>query len=106
MLFKFKSLIFSEINFAIFILDTKEQVIIIMRQGLLLMLAIALTGQMVNGFVVPSIDMSDATFEQCSFCDERSDRAGSRAVADALREYMTQNHINILLEQGNFLCTK
>ena len=66
------------------------------------MLAIVLTGQRVNGFVVPSIDMSDATFEQCSFCDERSERAGSRAVADALREYMTQNHINILLEQGNF----
>ena len=46
--------------------------------------------------------MTDATFEQCSFCDDRSDRAGSRAVADALREYMTKNHINILLEQGNF----
>ena len=69
-------------------------------------LAIVLAVQIVNGFVVPSIDMSDATFEQCSFCDERSERAGSRAVAEALREYMTQNHINILLEQGNFLCTK
>ena len=67
------------------------------------MLAVVLTDQIVSGFVVPSIDMSDATFEQCSFCDERSDRAGSRAVADALREYMTQNHVNILLEQGTSL---
>ena len=58
-----------------------------------------------NGFVLNSINMTDSVFEQCSYCDERSDRAGSRVVADALREYMTQNHINILLEQGNFLCT-
>ena len=56
-----------------------------------------------NSFVLDSIDMTDAVYEQCSTCDERSDRAGSRAVADALREYMTRNHINILLEQGKFL---
>jgi len=55
----------------------------------------------VDGFVLDSIDMTDATFERCSFCDDRSDRAGSRAVADALREYMTKNHINILLEQDD-----
>ena len=65
-----------------------------------LLFACMIADTSVNGFVLDSIDMTDATFEQCSFCDERSDRAGSRAVADALREYMTQNHVNILLEQG------
>ena len=80
-----------------------------MRQVILLLLVIyAKEYYAQNGkdFVLDSVDMTDAVFEQCSYCDERSDRAGSRAVADALREYMTQNHINILLEQGNFLCTK
>ena len=77
-----------------------------MRQVILLLLVIyAKEYYAQNGkdFVLDSLDMTDAVFEQCSYCDERSDRAGSRAVADALREYMTRNHINILLEQGKFL---
>ena len=76
-----------------------------MRQVILLLLVIyAKEYYAQNGkdFVLDSLDMTDAVFEQCSYCDERSDRAGSRAVADALREYMTRNHINILLEQGKF----
>ena len=76
-----------------------------MRQVILLLLVIyAKEYYAQNGkdFVLDSVDMTDAVFEQCSYCDERSDRAGSRAVADALREYMTRNHINILLEQGKF----
>jgi len=65
----------------------------------LLVAIYALVEFAVNGFVLDSIEMSDAIFEQCSFCDERSNRAGSRAVSNTLRDYMSQNHINILLEQ-------
>ena len=57
---------------------------------------------MINGFALDSIDLTDAVFEQCSTCDARANRAGSRAVADALRKYMTQNHVEILLEKGEF----
>ena len=72
-----------------------------MRLVILLLLVISLKENSAqNGFVLNSIDMTDAMFDQCSYCDERSDRAGSKAVADALREYMTSNHIKILLEQG------
>ena len=78
-----------------------------------------------NGFVLDSIDMTDAVFEQCEYCHEKSDRRSgsqqirrkvnqsdqavapqeqiesvSKTVEDALRKYMTQNHINILLEHG------
>ena len=75
-----------------------------MRQVVFLLLVIyAKEDYAQNNFVLDSVDMTDAVYEQCSYCDERSDRAGSRAVADALREYMTRNHINILLEQGKFL---
>ena len=77
-----------------------------MRQVIILLLVIyAKENYAQNGkdFVLDSVDMTDEVFDQCSHCDERSDRAGSRAVADALREYMSRNHINILLEQGKFL---
>ena len=56
-----------------------------------------------NDFVLDSIDLTDAVFEQCTTCDARSDRAGNRAVAGALREYMTRNHVQILLAKG-LLC--
>jgi len=52
-----------------------------------------------NNFVLDSIDLTDVVFEQCTTCDARSDRAGNRAVAGALREYMTRNHVQILLEK-------
>jgi len=71
-----------------------------MRQVVFLLLVVyAKEDNAQNNFVLDSVDMTDAVYEQCSYCDERSDRAGSRAVADALREYMSRNHINILLEQ-------
>ena len=72
-----------------------------MRMVILLLLMINLKENSAqNGFVLDSIDMTDAMFDQCSYCDERSDRVGSKAVSDSLREYMTRNHIKILLEQG------
>ena len=58
---------------------------------------------MINGFALDSLDLTDAVFEQCSTCDARSDRAGSKAVGEALKEYMTRNHVKILLERGKFL---
>jgi len=73
-----------------------------MRKAIFLLLALfAITNQIANGFVLDSIDMTNATFEQFSSPDERSDRAGSEIVADALREYMTQNQIKILLDQSD-----
>lgn len=56
---------------------------------------------LVNGFALDSIDLTDAVFQQCTTCDARSDRAGLRAVAGALRDYMTRNHVKILLEKDD-----
>ena len=58
----------------------------------------AVTNNVANGFVLDSIDMTNSTFEQLS---SGSDREVSEIVADALREYMTQNEIKILLDQSN-----
>ena len=83
-----------------------------MQKAILLLLALfAITNHLANGFILDSIDMDNSTFEQFSSPDDRSDRAGSEIVADALREYMTQNQIKILLDQSNFpkisiLCQK
>ena len=82
----------------------RKQVVNAMRLVILLLLVIyPKENNARNGFVLDSINMTDSVFEQCSYCDERSDRAGSRAVANALREYMTKNHINIVLDQGRLL---
>jgi len=52
-------------------------------------------------FRLSAINMDDNTFKDCSFCDERSDRAGSRATANALREYMTRNQVAITVDKGD-----
>ena len=44
--------------------------------------------------------MSDQTFQDCQYCDERSDRAGGRATANSLRDYMTRNHIGFVVDKG------
>jgi len=73
-----------------------------MQKAISLLLALfAITNHLANGFVLDSIDMDNSTFEQFSSPDDRSDRAGSEIVADALREYMTQNQIKILLDQSD-----
>jgi len=66
----------------------------------LLLSLIAITNHNANGFVLNSIDMANSTFEKFASRGEQSDRAGSEIVADALREYMTQNQIKILLDQS------
>ena len=70
-----------------------------MRHLFFVLFGITQTNPKVSDFVVPYIDVNDNTFKQLSYGDTRT---GSRAVADALREYMTQNQIYILLEQGKF----
>ena len=73
-----------------------------MQKAISLLLSLfAITNHNANGFVLNSIDMTNSTFDQISSRDEQSDRAGSEIVADALREYMTQNQIKILLDQSN-----
>jgi len=52
-------------------------------------------------FKLSAINMTDNTFQACSYCDARSDRAGSRATADALREYMTRDHVAITVDKGD-----
>ena len=70
-----------------------------MQKAILILLAFFVaTNNVANGFVLDSIDMTNSTFEQLS---SGSDRAVSEIVADALREYMTQNEIKILLDQSN-----
>ena len=73
-----------------------------MQKAISLLLSLfAITFHNANGFVLNSIDMTNSTFDQISSRDEQSDRAGSEIVADALREYMTENQIKILLDQSN-----
>jgi len=50
--------------------------------------------------------MTPALFDQCSTCDARADRAGNRAVADALREFMTKNHVKLAVESGDVVVTE
>jgi len=70
---------------------------------LLLMLPIAITD---NGFILNSITMDQTTFDACSTCDARADRAGNKAVADALRNFMTRNHVKIAIESGDVRISK
>ena len=50
-----------------------------MRQMILLVLVIyAKEYYAQNGFVLDSIDMTDAVFEQCEYCDEKSNQRNQR----------------------------
>jgi len=70
-----------------------------MQKAILILLAFFVaTNNVASCFVLDSIDMTNSTFEQLS---SGSDRAVSEIVADALREYMTQNEIKILLDQSD-----
>eukprot|EP00091_Calanus_sinicus_P003969 TRINITY_DN14155_c0_g1_i1.p1 TRINITY_DN14155_c0_g1~~TRINITY_DN14155_c0_g1_i1.p1 ORF type:complete len:129 (-),score=32.79 TRINITY_DN14155_c0_g1_i1:16-378(-) len=60
----------------------------------------------VHGFLLDSITMSPELFDQCSTCDARADRAGNRAVADALREFMTRNHVKLAVESGDVVVSE
>ena len=42
------------------------------------------------GFLLPNITLDAATYQACSTCDARADRAGNLAVAEALKEFMTK----------------
>ena len=67
-----------------------------MQKAILLVLAfVAVTNNVANGFVLDSIDI------KYDMIPSGSDRVVSEIVADALREYMTQNEIKILLDQSN-----
>jgi len=57
-------------------------------------------------FVLPALNMDARTFQACSYCDARADRAGSRATANALREYMTRNHVAITVDKGDVRVTE
>jgi len=69
-----------------------------MQKAISILLAFFAVTNVAHGFVLDSIDMTNSTFEQLS---SGSDREVSEIVADALREYMTQNEIKILLDQSN-----
>ena len=43
-----------------------------------------------SGFLLPNISLDTATYQACSTCDARADRAGNLALAEALREFMTK----------------
>jgi len=59
-----------------------------------------------TGFLLPSITMDAATYEACSTCDDRSERAGNRVVADALRQFMTKNHVKLAIKSGDVEITQ
>jgi len=54
-------------------------------------------------FLLDKMAMDDDTFEVCSYCDERSDRLGSSVVAKELREFMTRDHVKIVVDKGDVI---
>jgi len=75
------------------------------RMKSLLFLLVA--GYAVQGeFILKSVNMNEETFQNCQFCDARSDRVGSRASANALREFMKQNFVKIVVDSGDVTLTE
>jgi len=65
-----------------------------------ILLFVLLAGYAVQGeFILKSVNMNDETFANCQFCDARSDRVGSRASANALRDFMKQNFVKIVVDK-------
>jgi len=60
----------------------------------------------IQGFILDEITLTPDIFDQCSTCDTRADRAGNLAVANALREFMTTNHVKVAIESGDVLLTE
>jgi len=58
------------------------------------------------GFVLDEITMDAATYEACSTCDGRADRAGNLAVSQALKQYMEKNHVKFAIESGDVKLTE
>merc|ERR1712107_36239 len=52
------------------------------------------------------VNMNEETFQNCQFCDARSDRVGSRASANALRDFMKQNFVKIVVDSGDVTLTE
>merc|ERR1712038_893512 len=50
--------------------------------------------------------MDAATYEACSTCDDRSERAGNRVVANALRQFMAKNHVKLAIKSGDVEITQ
>eukprot|EP00092_Neocalanus_flemingeri_P003433 GFUD01003679.1.p1 GENE.GFUD01003679.1~~GFUD01003679.1.p1 ORF type:complete len:369 (+),score=54.22 GFUD01003679.1:124-1107(+) len=49
--------------------------------------------------------MDATTYEKCSTCDARADRAGNRVVANALAEFMKKNHVKLAIQSGDVSIT-
>jgi len=52
-------------------------------------------------FKVTELNVDDSRFQDLGYCDERADRAANRLVANALRRYMTLNHVKITVDKGD-----
>jgi len=74
---------------------------IMMKLAVILCLALVQDG--LADFLLKKMAMDDETFEVCSYCDERSDKLGSSVVAKELREFMTRDHIKIVVDKGDVL---
>merc|ERR1712241_1071029 len=59
-----------------------------------------------TGFLLPNITLDAATYQACSTCDARADRAGNLAGAEALREFMTKNHVKLAIASGDVQISK
>merc|ERR1719334_1533827 len=70
---------------------------------LAVILCLALVQDGLADFLLKKMAMDDETFEVCSYCDERSDKLGSSVVAKELREFMTRDHIKIVVDKGDVL---
>jgi len=60
----------------------------------------------IQGFILDEITLTQDIIDQCSTCDARADRAGKLAVATALREFMTKNHVKLAIESGDVVLTE
>jgi len=52
-------------------------------------------------FILNDISLSDQEVAECRHADARSNQAGGRLTAAALRNYMTRNNIKIVVDKGD-----
>ena len=59
-----------------------------------------------SGFLLSNLTLDEATWAACATCDTRADRAGTRAVAEALKDFMTRNHVKLAIASGDVQISK
>jgi len=73
----------------------------------LLIVMMTLTAKLVNSsFIIPEVNITDPLFEESKQCNAASNRVGSSVISSALRQFMTRNHVKIVVNQGDVSITQ